>query len=86
MKKRYHWQDLDTEMDHYNQYTETFFRSNREYSPLVQAYFYMQAKRKVMIGDEMFYRRPAFQKFQSDLRTRHEQFVEPQIRFYFCLF
>ncbi|WP_104488482.1 hypothetical protein [Acinetobacter indicus] len=32
MKKRYHWQDLDTEMDHYNQYTETFFRSNREYS------------------------------------------------------
>jgi hypothetical protein len=76
MKKRYHWQDLDTEMDHYNQYTETFFRSNREYSPLVQAYFYMQAKRKVMIGDEMFYRRPAFQKFQSDLRTRHEQFVD----------
>jgi len=76
MKKRYHWQDLDIEMDHYNQYTETFFRSNREYSPLVQAYFYMQAKRKVMIGDEMFYRRPAFQKFQSDLRTRHEQFVD----------
>ncbi|AVH14901.1 YagK/YfjJ domain-containing protein [Acinetobacter indicus] len=76
MRKTYHWQDLDSEMDHYAQPTESFFRSNREYSPLIQAYFDLQSKRKDMIGDEMFYRRAVFQKFQSDLRTRHEQFVD----------
>ena len=76
MKNTYHWQDLDSEMDHYNQYTETFFRSNREYSPLIQAYFDLQSKRKDMIDDEMFYRRSVFRKFQSDLRARHEQFVD----------
>ena len=76
MKKTYHWQDLDSEMDHYAQPTESFFRSNREYSPLIQAYFDLQSKRKDMIGDEMFYRRAVFQKFQSDLRVRHEEFID----------
>lgn len=76
MRKTYHWQDLDSEMDHYAQPTESFFRSNREYSPLIQAYFDLQSKRKDMIGDEMFYRRAVFQKFQSDLRVRHEEFID----------
>lgn len=76
MRKTYHWQDLDSEMDHYRQYTDSFFRSNREYSPLIQAYFDMQSKRKDMIGDEMFYRRAVFQKFQFDLRAYHEEFVD----------
>ena len=76
MRKTYHWQDLDSEMDHYAQPTESFFRSNREYSPLIQAYFNLQTKRKDMIDNEMFYHRSVFRKFQSDLRARHEQFID----------
>lgn len=76
MRKTYHWQDLDSEMDHYSQHTKSFFRSNREYSPLIQAYFDLQSKRMNRIDDEIFYRRAVFQRFQSDLRARHQEFVD----------
>ena len=51
MRKTYHWQDLDSEMDHYSQHTKSFFRSNREYGPLIQAYFDLQSKRMNRVCD-----------------------------------
>ena len=76
VKKTYHWQDLDSELDFYSQNIKLFFDSSKKYSPLIQAYFDLQSKRVTGVDDELFYRRPAFQRFQTELSKRHEEFID----------
>ena len=76
LKKTYHLQDLDSELDFYSQNIKLFFESNKMYSPLIRAYFDLQSKRVNGVDDELFYRRPAFQRFQANLRECHEEFID----------
>lgn len=76
IQKMYHWQDLDSELDFYNQNIKLFFEPHKQYSPLIQAYFDLQSKRVNGVGDELFYRRPVFQRFQANLRECHEEFID----------
>ena len=76
IQKMYHWQDLDSELDFYNQNIKLFFEPHKEYSPLIQAYFDLQSKRVNGVGDELFYCRPEFQRFQANLRECHEEFID----------
>ncbi len=75
MKKTYHWQDLESELDGLSKDVELISDSNRMYRPLIQAYFDLLPKRIKRSDEEIFYRRAAFQRFQSELREHHEEFI-----------
>ncbi|OTG63037.1 hypothetical protein B9T29_04960 [Acinetobacter sp. ANC 3903] len=75
IKKTYHWQDLEWDLDGLSKDAELISASNRMYSPLIQAYFDLLPKRIKCSDKEIFYRRAAFQRFQAELRERHEEFI-----------
>ena len=75
IKKTYHWQDLESELDGLSKDVELISDSNRMYRPLIQAYFDLLPKRIKRSDEEIFYRRAAFQRFQSELREHHEEFI-----------
>ena len=75
MKKTYHWQDLESELDGLSKDVELISDSNRMYRRLIQAYFDLLPKRIKRSDEEIFYRRAAFQRFQSELREHHEEFI-----------
>lgn len=75
IKKTYHWQDLESELDGLSKDVELISDSNRMYRPLIQACFDLLPKRIKRSDEEIFYRRAAFQRFQSELREHHEEFI-----------
>src|SRR5690606_10967354 len=75
MKKTYHWQDLESELDGLSKDVELISDSNRMYRPLIQTYFDLLPKRIKRSDEEIFYRRAVFQRFQTELREHHEEFI-----------
>lgn len=75
-KKTYHRQDLEYDLDGLRKDAELIFDSNRTYSPLIQAYFNLLPKRIRRSDEEVFYQGVAFQRFQSELRKRHKEFID----------
>lgn len=75
IKKTYHWQDLESELDGLSKDVELISDSNRIYSPLIQTYFDLLPKRIKRSDEEIFYRRAVFQRFQTELREHHEEFI-----------
>jgi len=72
----YRWRDFKSDHAELMHDARAIYHTYRDYAPLIQAYFDLLPERIRRRDEEVFYSDAAFQKFQSELREAHKEFIQ----------
>lgn len=75
-KRRYRWNDFETEFDELKGKASTVYDSEYEYSPLIQSFFDLLPEHISWEDQEIFEDKRVFQSFQRELAEKQENYLE----------
>lgn len=76
IQKTYRWQDLRSDHAKLMREAKAIYRSDRQYAPLIQAYFDLLPEKIRRRDEEIFYNHAAFREFQFELKEIHKEFIQ----------